>query len=433
MPAATEQPAAKKEREELLWQSLKEHVMRERQKIKEEQEAEVEEERLRKEREERDRQDAMTLGETKEQIQILNTRLKELRNEKQQLFLRLKKVLNEDENRKKQQQQKDSEMFALQSIVQQQGSHQQIFLPPRAPQLMQKYLQSGPPPMGGISTPPNKRGRSPSPTPQYYKTNNPPYPQPQKHEDGRRGGEIARTVLWNKPTYQNPPGTLYYPSNSQDTRQSIVYPTYTPNLNIPMISSYHQELSQQQAQSQALSSEQAQQQQPQAQSQSQHQQQSSQQPTSQSSNQSHDKGKPLQSVAQHSQSQKMQQQQQQQQPSHGGPPPPHKPHAQQISLEKLNERNYHLEKQQQPSVQQSSHIAENMYRMPMSLSSGMLTISPQSQQQIQNMKPSGSITQGYMTTNNTINRAPPSGSHQQQQPQSQRTQMPMHYPRHTYN
>lgn len=85
------------------------------------------------------------------------------------------------------------------------------------------------------------------------------------------------------------------------------------------------------------------------------------------------------SVAQHSQSQKMQQQQQQQ-PSHGGPPPPHKPHAQQISLEKHNERSYHLEKQQPPSVQQSSHIAENMYRMPMSLASGMLTISPQNQQ-----------------------------------------------------
>lgn len=92
-----------------------------------------------------------------------------------------------------------SEMFALQSIVQQQGSHQQIFLPPRAPQLMQKvchifhicellgnvkmfyyftqYLQSGPPPMS--ATPPNKRGRSPSPTPQYYKTNNPQYPPSQ--------------------------------------------------------------------------------------------------------------------------------------------------------------------------------------------------------------------------------------------------------------
>lgn len=47
------------------------------------------------------------LGETREQIQLLNTRLEELRNEKQQLFLRLKKVLNEDENRKRQQQQKD--------------------------------------------------------------------------------------------------------------------------------------------------------------------------------------------------------------------------------------------------------------------------------------------------------------------------------------
>lgn len=72
-----------------------------------EQEAEVEEERLRKEREERDRQDAMTLGETNEQIQLMSTRLEELKGEKQQLFLHLKKVLNEDEIRKKQQQQKD--------------------------------------------------------------------------------------------------------------------------------------------------------------------------------------------------------------------------------------------------------------------------------------------------------------------------------------
>lgn len=70
-------------------------------------------------------------------------------------------------------------MFALQSAIQQQGSHQQIFLPPRAPHQLTKYLQSGPPPMSGIATPPNKRGRSPSPTPQYYKTNNPPYPPTQ--------------------------------------------------------------------------------------------------------------------------------------------------------------------------------------------------------------------------------------------------------------
>lgn len=62
--------------------------------------------------------------------------------------------------------------------------------------------------------------------------------------------------VFTEPTYQNPPGTLYYPSNSQDSRQSIVYPAYAPNMNIPMIPSYHQELTQQQAQSQALSSEQ---------------------------------------------------------------------------------------------------------------------------------------------------------------------------------
>lgn len=84
MPAAPEPPEAKTERDELLWQALKEHIMLERQKKKEgefgggrilrcvlcwlficpisEQEAEVEEERLRKEREARDRQDAMTLG-----------------------------------------------------------------------------------------------------------------------------------------------------------------------------------------------------------------------------------------------------------------------------------------------------------------------------------------------------------------------------------
>lgn len=59
-----------------------------------------------------------------------------------------------------------------------------------------------------------------------------------------------------EPSYQNPPGTLYYPPSTQDSRQSIVYPTYGPNLNIPMIPSYHQELTQQQVQSQALASEQ---------------------------------------------------------------------------------------------------------------------------------------------------------------------------------
>lgn len=42
-------------------------------------------------------------GETREQIELLNAKLEKFKNEKQQLFLQLKKVLNEDENRKRQQ------------------------------------------------------------------------------------------------------------------------------------------------------------------------------------------------------------------------------------------------------------------------------------------------------------------------------------------
>lgn len=67
-----------------------------------EQEADAEEERLRKERERQQKQDVMTLGETREQISNLENELIELKDEKHQLFLQLKKVLNEDEYRRRQ-------------------------------------------------------------------------------------------------------------------------------------------------------------------------------------------------------------------------------------------------------------------------------------------------------------------------------------------
>jgi G protein pathway suppressor 2 len=44
----------------------------------------------------------MTLSETKDQILKLDTHLTELKEEKHQLFLQLKKVLNEDETRRRQ-------------------------------------------------------------------------------------------------------------------------------------------------------------------------------------------------------------------------------------------------------------------------------------------------------------------------------------------
>lgn len=91
----------------------------------------MEEERLRKEREAREKRDVMTLGETREQIQTLETKFEDLIKEKQQLFLQLKKVLNEDENRKKQQQQKDNEMYAMHVIPPPQPGSHQLFMPPR--------------------------------------------------------------------------------------------------------------------------------------------------------------------------------------------------------------------------------------------------------------------------------------------------------------
>ncbi|XP_052894827.1 G protein pathway suppressor 2 isoform X3 [Anopheles moucheti] len=207
------QPAAKTEKEEKLWSALKRHIMRERERKKQELEAEVEEERLRREREEREKQDVMTLGETKEQILMLEKNLDELRNEKQQLFLQLKKVLNEDDNRKRQMKE---EMFAIQNIP------QQIFLPQRPmPPHQQHMMHKGNPQVNAA-----KRTHSPSPSQHiqgYYKQPNPnnqPYPPQQKSQYCPPVGFY--------------PGTP--PTNPQDGRQpppQILYP-YQSSLTIPM-------------------------------------------------------------------------------------------------------------------------------------------------------------------------------------------------------
>lgn len=66
-----------------------------------EQEADAEEERQRKERETQQKQNVMTLGETREQISTLENELIQLKNEKHQVFIQLKKVLHEDDNRRR--------------------------------------------------------------------------------------------------------------------------------------------------------------------------------------------------------------------------------------------------------------------------------------------------------------------------------------------
>lgn len=94
--------------------------------------AKEEEERLRKERDELDHQNDVSLEDTRDKIAKLDQQIKDLHNQKQQLFLQLKKVLNEDENRKKQQ--KDNELFAMQALQAQQVNvaplPPQVFIPP---------------------------------------------------------------------------------------------------------------------------------------------------------------------------------------------------------------------------------------------------------------------------------------------------------------
>lgn len=382
--AVTQAQAEKAERDERLRGALKSFIIKERQRKKEEYEAEVEEERRRKEREARERQDVMTLGETREQITKLDQKLTELRNQKQQLFLQLKKVLNEDENRKKQQQQKDSELFAMQAMQAQNVPQPQVFLPQKLPHQHQLILQKVP---VGVSNQGIKRNRSPSP-PQhqaYYK--NAAYPQP-KHDDGRRGADIAR-VLWNKPPtqYQNPPGTLFYqtasnaPSHGQPDNRgpAIIYPSYNPNLNLPLRQSYHMEMQPQQQSAPGHSSKNDSQ---------------SQKPPTQVYHINLDQ--PPISQASGSQSVSSQ----------------HKP---QVTMEKISDR-YHVELKVDQSGHgppQPTHLPEGVVYtslipgMPMHPSVMQMTGNPQ------NNKPGGSITQGYSQSGGNP------GHPQQPPPQSQ--------------
>ncbi|XP_060522956.1 G protein pathway suppressor 2 isoform X2 [Cylas formicarius] len=156
---ASKNTSERNDRNEQMWKVLKAHILRERARKKQEREAEVEEERLRKEREAREQQDVMTLGETREQISQLETKLQQFKEEKHQLFLQLKKVLNEDDNRRRQLV-KETTVQMLSNAVHEQTLYIQ--------QLQQTMSQQPPAPQ----QPPVayktalKRPRSPSPQPQ---------------------------------------------------------------------------------------------------------------------------------------------------------------------------------------------------------------------------------------------------------------------------
>lgn len=192
-----------RQRSEAEWQALKTHILKERQKKKQELEADAEVQRQRREREQKQKQDVMTLGETREQISVLEARLAALTEEKHQLFLQLKKVLNEDDNRRRQAVVKESanEMIGVSGSYGGLGPPP-VFLQPLQGRAPLYKVASGAP---GNSMPQvgSKRARSPSPPPQgsgYHPYSYKSQSFQHKPEDGRRNHEYVRAVLWNKGT-----------------------------------------------------------------------------------------------------------------------------------------------------------------------------------------------------------------------------------------
>ncbi|XP_033154562.1 G protein pathway suppressor 2 isoform X2 [Drosophila mauritiana] len=233
--------AAKAERAEKLRGALKGFIVADRQRRQEEFEAQCEEQRLRREREEVERQNQVALDDTRGQITRLDEQLADLHSQKHQLTVQLKKVLNEDETRKKLA--KENELFA----IQQAAANSPVFLPPLRLQHQHHTLMQKPP-SGGQ---PGKRGRSPSPPSQqqaYYKSAA-SYAQQSKpgreHDDYRRAADYAR-LSWNKTSAQYPgTGTVFYqtvapPPTTQhqaDARLQSIY-----NYNLPLRQAYHVDL-----------------------------------------------------------------------------------------------------------------------------------------------------------------------------------------------
>lgn len=118
MPALLERPKMTK----TMYQALKRHIMRERERKKQaEEEQDAIEEQQRKELEQKkkkEQEDSLTLEQTKEQINDLEKRLERLNQEKHELFSQLKKVLHqEDETRKRAQIKEQSELLSLQQAT----------------------------------------------------------------------------------------------------------------------------------------------------------------------------------------------------------------------------------------------------------------------------------------------------------------------------
>ena len=123
------------------WEALRHHIIKQRKRKQDEEGKAEEHERLKREREHKKKQEANSLEETKEQISKLEEKLTNLKEEKHQLFLTLKKVLNEDDSRRR------KETSEMNILYPQHAAPNQLAFPltghmaPNNPQLTAMYLQ----------------------------------------------------------------------------------------------------------------------------------------------------------------------------------------------------------------------------------------------------------------------------------------------------
>lgn len=180
-----------------------------------EQEQDAAMERHRWEQELKRKRDALSLEEIKDQLVALERRLKSLREEKNELFLQLKRVLNEDEKRKKQ---KEAELLEAHRQAMSAASQQLSYpfsgyphylpssslvvaarpsaIPP--PSSNDTYRQGTPPMKSATNAIKRRHEGSPSPTP-------PPRPQ---SSSGKQAQQInhPKTAVSSAYHFYYPPG-----------------------------------------------------------------------------------------------------------------------------------------------------------------------------------------------------------------------------------
>ncbi|XP_072037194.1 uncharacterized protein [Amphiura filiformis] len=244
MPALLERPKLSKE----MAAALKHHILKERErKRQEEEEADKaierkkeEQEKLRKKKE----AESLSLEETREQIKSLEEKLTSLQAEKHELFLQLKKVLNEDENRRRQQMREKSDMGMSAAISHHQyhpafhlqGPHMIIpsgHLAQRPPLLgdspkshMYRSQQQPAQSVHGV-----KRARSPSPPVVQL------YPQNPVHSAHYPQGPYGQTQTTHSP-YRQSAHTQY------TTAQTVASTTYVTQASYPHSQGVHYTTSQ---------------------------------------------------------------------------------------------------------------------------------------------------------------------------------------------